>query len=125
MSNIQEGSIVEIKLFGLIDHPGIVVYNGYEQQVIHNSFKAGKVIMSPLSEFMDGHKLHFSTRYRSRKHPALIAQSAYSKLGKQWTPFYNCQHFVSDVAGLKPNSHDMNLILLLVGLGTLGIALRR
>lgn len=125
MSNLYEGLIVEIKIFGLIDHPGVLIRNGLEWYVIHNSAIAGGVIMSPLHKFAEERELHFPKRYRSGKSPCLIAQAARSKLGTKWTPFYNCQHFVSDVAGLKPTSHDMNLIIVLIGVGTLTLALRR
>lgn len=125
MSNWYEGLIVEVQKLGVIDHPGVLVRNGPDWDVIHNSPIAGEVIMSSIEDFTVNRKLSFPSRYRPEINPAVIAQNARLKLGKPWTPFYNCQHFVSEVAGLKPSSHDLKLIFFFMGLGVLSLALRR
>ncbi|MGH1378830.1 MAG: hypothetical protein ACRBB3_08405 [Alphaproteobacteria bacterium] len=114
MSNFYEGAVIEVKIAGMIDHPGILVHDGLGWCVIHNSYIAGGVVISTLADFAGNRKIHFSSRYRNTANPFLIVKNARLKLGTKWSPLYNCQHFVSDVCGLKPQSHDLNLICALV-----------
>lgn len=115
VSNWYEGMVVEVRVLGLIDHPGIVVRNGLGWAIIHNSMLSGKVVMTSDHGFSGGREIVVSTRYKSGLPPFMIARNARLKLGTSWTPLYNCQHFVSDVCGLEPTSHDLGLLLVLGG----------
>lgn len=126
MSNLYEGAIIEVKIAGMIDHPGIIVHHGLGWGVIHNSYIAGGVVISTLDEFAGNRKIYLSNRYKTSINSFFIVQNAQSKLGTKWSPLYNCQHFVSDVCGLEPQSHDLNLICALVaGVSVISLAVRR
>jgi hypothetical protein len=122
---MYEGLAIEIKKSIVIDHPGILVRNGTNWAVVHNSPATGGVVLSTLEEFSNGKKIYAPKRYKSRLHPYIIAQRARQRIGMKWTPLYNCQHFVNDACGLQVKSHDLNFI----GFGTIfllaSVAFRR
>lgn len=119
-SRFYEGAIVERKKAGVITHPGIIVMQGYQLMVIHNTPFSGGVVMSPLDEYADGHDVVISKKYTSSLSPTQIAANARSALGQKWFLLFNCQHFVTWAAGHKPNSPDLNMACFL-GLGALCI----
>ncbi len=113
MSNLYSGQVIEIKKGLVIDHPGILVATCNGWCVVHNSQKAGKVEFCSLQEFMADGLLHLPTRYKSALQPTEIVRRAVNAIGRKWTPFYNCQHFVNEACGLGPKSHDLRAIGLL------------
>ena len=126
MSNLYEGKIIEVKKGLFVGHPGIIVWNGFEWNVIHNSPKSGKVIMSSLSEFAEGRKIYSSNRYQSNLPTSTIAHRARCRLGKSYSlASYNCQHFVTDACGITPKSHDLHAFAFVCVIGFMGLAFRR
>lgn len=125
MTNLYEGLIIEVKKGQFFDHPGIVTFKHGRWSVIHNSPIRG-VVLSTYEEFSDGEVVRSSTRYDTEFHPTLVAQRALQKLGTPWAPWYNCQHFVSEMCGQKPWSHDWRWAIGLVAIAiVIGAASRR
>jgi len=106
-SRFYEGAIVERKKAGVVTHPGIVVMQGDQLMVIHNTPFAGGVVMSSMEEYASDHKVIISKKYTSSLLPSQVAKNARSALGQKWFLLFNCQHFVTWAAGHKPNSPDL------------------
>jgi len=126
MSNLHEGQIVEVKKNGVLNHPGILVWDVCGWAVVHNTPNGGGVIKQTLEEFTNGEALGFPTRYKKYLPDHMIAQRARSMVGQKWGLLgYNCQHFVTQMCGGKAKSHDLEMALLLVIIGLFGVALTR
>lgn len=110
MSNLYSGQVIEIKKGLVIDHSGILVATDKGWGVVHNSQKAGQVELCSLEDFLEGSLLQVSTRYNSTLHPTEVTRQAIRAIGRKWTPFYNCQHFVNEACGLAPKSHDLRML---------------
>lgn len=76
--------------------------------VVHNSFKEGKVVISTYEDYAEGHDIVESTRYTPHVLAHQMEANARRLLGKPWRPWYNCQHFITEIAGLKPHSWQMD-----------------
>jgi hypothetical protein len=125
MSIFLQPEIVERKKLGVFDHPGLRVMNGNRVEVIHNSFEKGKVIISDYDEYAEGHEVIASGRYRPSIPGYQMEANARRLIGTSWRPWYNCQHFISEVAGEEPRSYQLEWFLGSFALFALIAAIKR
>ncbi len=105
-NSFKEGAVVKRKKLGVIDHTGIIVYEWDGLYVIHNTPGRG-VVREPLSVFAKSASLELAQEYQPMIPGWMIANNARSSLGKEWSLFYNCQHFVSESIGLQKGSPQL------------------
>lgn len=99
------GQIIMVKKAGVIDHEGLVVHGN---RVIHNSPQHGGVVLSAMEDFAGDQAAMISDKYSPRVSRDQIIINAYAAVGKKkWLPWYNCQHFISEIAGLPPHSRQV------------------
>lgn len=125
MSNYLEPKIVERKKLGLFEHPGLRIMVAGRLMVIHNSFREGKVVISTIEEYAENHEVVESTRYKPQVTGYQMEALARQLLGKPWKPWYNCQHFITEIAGLPSHSPQMNEIFAVVGACFLIVAIAK
>lgn len=117
------GQIVAVKKAGIIEHEGVVVHNN---NVVHNSPHHGGVILSSMDIFSSGQEIIASDKYVPKNSSAYIVSAAYASVGKKkWWPWYNCQHFISEIAGLRPRSRQLAQVMPFLALFFLAVGLSR
>ncbi|MCC6721732.1 MAG: hypothetical protein IT243_05975 [Bacteroidia bacterium] len=92
--------VVPTKPIGIFEHYGIVYYVGEIGYVAHNSFTSGKVISTPLNEFLSGRKLLRVIPSKSFVSDAMIYDKVKLLNGNnvKYNFFgFNCEEFVKDV----------------------------
>lgn len=124
MSNYLGPIIIERKKLGIVEHPGLRFMCWGQPMVIHNSFRAGEVIISTYQEYAEGNDIIVSERYKPAVPGYQMEMNARRLLGKKWRPWYNCQHFITEVAGLRPDSRQWNQALASVALLAVVVALK-
>lgn len=112
-SDLTDGSVVKRKKLGVIDHVGIIVYEYGHPTVIHKTPGKG-VIQETLEEFASGAAVEPAREYHSTLPAWTVANKARSAVGRKWSLFDNCQHFVTEVLGLKKESRQLQLGLCLL-----------
>lgn len=111
--HMPEGTVLKTKKNGIIDHLGIVLYEGTDQKIIHNTPKLGGVVVTSVEEFCGGEEFYIM-KHETSLPLWRIAENARALSGKRWSLFYNCQHFVEEACGRKPFSYQLNQLTLLL-----------
>lgn len=117
------GTVVAVNV-GPITHVGVVtdkIVDGLPT-VISNSMRAGGVAEEPLGLFANGGQV-WLLGYIGRLSPHEVIERARSQIGKQWNLFWNCEHLVRWVHGLKPESPQLVMGAALVATLSLAVAL--
>lgn len=106
---IAPGTRVGIYMFGVLRHEGIAGdgwING-EQSIISRSRRAGRATEEPISVFADGYAV-VKLPPLSDLHLSLVVANARRLLGTPWKlTDANCEHFVYECFGLKPESPQL------------------
>jgi hypothetical protein len=115
-----------IKFPAVVNHEAIVAYDVYGQQVLlEKSKKYGKPTVTNPEEYR-GIPFVISRNPSSPAHGVRIVKHAYAEIqagGTQWTPFDNCQDFVSRAYAGRNGSETRNFVLGALALaGLVGIA---
>ncbi len=119
---IRVGEIVSVRIFGIVEHVGLVTENG---TVISNSMRNSGVIEQSLAEFSAGKEVTRSG-YPSDLPPSIVVARARSRLGAQWSLVNsNCEHFVNWAHGLKPTSPQLVGVFGLMVIGVFGFLITR
>jgi hypothetical protein len=105
---LSEGSVVSVPVKDyakIIQHKGILAWNGFQQQwtVISNSKRRGRVVEESLPEFSEGETVTVEG-YPSSRPSHEVVRIARSEIGREWKLSDNCEHFVRYVHGLRPES---------------------
>lgn len=117
----QLGCIVGFEMpfegVGLITHVGILgdridTRDGLPS-VIHSSKLYRCVLEMPLRGFVE----RAVTPARSLGYPGRLSEGevlarARSRIGQEWSPFRNCEHFVTWCHGLEPSSPQLRALLI-------------
>jgi hypothetical protein len=124
MNRLVQGTA--IKFPSLVRHEAIIAYDFYGQQVLlEKSKKFGKPTVTNPEEYR-GIPFEISRNPSSPAHGISIVQRAYAEIqtgGTQWTPFDNCQDFVSRAYAGRNGSETRSLVLGALALaGLVGIA---
>ncbi|HXR16827.1 MAG TPA: hypothetical protein VN777_11580 [Terriglobales bacterium] len=124
MNRLPEGTA--IKFPSMIRHEAIIAYNFYGQQVLlEKSKKYGKPTVANPEEYR-GIPFEISRNPSSPSHGIHILEHAYAEIqagGTRWTPFDNCQDFVSRAYAGRNGSETRNFVLGALALaGIAGIA---
>jgi hypothetical protein len=114
-SGLEDGVVVKRQKLGVIEHVGIIVHDYGLPTVIHSTPDRG-VIQESLTSFANGEPVDIVTSYYSPLPKWQIVNRARSSIGKKWTLFDNCQHFVTETLGLNKESRQLQ-----IGLGVLAI----
>jgi hypothetical protein len=115
-----------IKFPPVVNHEAIVGYDVHGQQVLlEKSKKYGKPTVTNPEEYR-GIPFVISRNPSSPAHAVRIVKHAYAEIqagGTQWTPFDNCQDFVSRAYAGRNGSETRNFVLGALALaGLVGIA---
>lgn len=107
MHSLVAGTVIAVQV-GPIKHVGIVTDRTYgaHPSVISNSHRAGGVIEEPLPVFSSGQHVDV-VGYPGSLPPQQVLQKARSRIGETWDLFWNCEHFVRWVHGLRPRSPQL------------------
>lgn len=130
---IPAGSVLEMQAtIGPVSvrHPGILGYTSLGQPMVaHNSKRHGRPVVEPLAEFAEGQTPQLTPQLAYRPSSAeegeAIIRSANADLqrGQAWTPWNNCEHFVSRAVTGKNHSPSWAAIVVVgVGLGLFALA---
>jgi len=99
----------------LVRHQGLIAYDELGQQVVlENSFRfSGAVLIQPVM-FNGGKQVKIVRVPRNPYESQAIIQRAWNDVLKQvkWTPFYNCQDFISNAYTGKAGSKTRDSIVL-------------
>jgi hypothetical protein len=124
VNRLPQGTV--IKFPAVVNHEAIVAYDCYGQQVLlEKSKKYGKPTVTNPEEYR-GIPFVISRNPSSPAHGVRIVKNAYAEIqagGTQWTPFDNCQDFVSRAYAGRNGSETRNFVLGALALaGLVGIA---
>jgi hypothetical protein len=124
MNPLPQGTA--IKFPSVVNHEAIIAYDFCSQQVLlEKSKKYGKPTVTNPEEYR-GIPFVISRNPSSPAHGIRIVEHAYAEIqagGTQWTPFDNCQDFVSRAYAGRNGSETRNFILgALAVAGLVGIA---
>jgi hypothetical protein len=121
MNRLPQGTA--IKFPSVVNHEAIIAYDFYGQQLLlEKSKKYGKPTITDPEEYR-GIPFVISRNPSSPGHGIRIVEHAYAEIqagGTQWTPFDNCQDFVSRAYAGRNGSETRNLVLGALALGVLG-----
>ncbi len=114
MNSLQTGTIVSVAV-GPLTHFGIVS----DQQgagfpyIISCSRRTGQVAEERATVFANGHKIKVHG-YPSQLNPFQVIHRARSMQGTKYDLFkWNCEHFVHWVHNLKPESPQLQIVVIL------------
>lgn len=121
MNYIPTGTVISVG-FGPYEHVGIVTDRtiGDTQTVISNSARKGGVFEESISLFSRGRKINLKG-YIGDLDPYSVLSRARSKIGTKYNVLkWNCEHFIRWVHGLKPESPQLKLTIVIAMLALCG-----
>lgn len=99
----------------IVRHQGLITYDELGQQVLlENSFRFGGAVLIQPVMFNGGKQVRIVRMPRNLYESQAIIQRAWNDVAKQvkWTPFYNCQDFISNAYTGKVGSRTRDGIVL-------------
>ena len=120
---ITPGTRIGVLIFGFIRHEGITTDSWIdgEQCVISRSRRAKFAVEEPLSKFAAGGKIVILEPL-SKLHPTQVVRNARRLLNTVWRLLdANCEHFVYECFGLKPQSPQLQALTAVIGLTALAL----
>ena len=100
---------------GTIEHVGLLsdrVGADGLPAVVHSSKLQGVVGETSMSAFVERAQGPMRiVGYPGALPPAAVLARARARIGERWSPFSNCEHFVSYAHGLEPRSPQLDRIL--------------
>ncbi|MGO8720430.1 MAG: hypothetical protein ACLQMO_14630 [Acidobacteriaceae bacterium] len=99
----------------IVRHQGLIAYDELGQQVVlENSFRFGGAVLIQPVMFNGGKQVKIVRVPRNLYESQAIIQRAWNDVVKQvkWTPFYNCQDFISNAHTGKVGSKTRDGIVL-------------
>jgi len=99
----------------LVRHQGLIAYDEIGRQVVlENSFRFGGAVLIQAAMFNGGKQVKIVRAPRNLYESQAIIERAWNDVVKQvkWTPFYNCQDFISNAYTGKVGSKTRDGIVL-------------